>query len=645
MSRKKLTVSSNIFSTNDQQPLRAKMLLELFKSAEHCFSEHERRFIRGALKKGDLDVSHGPLVSSKLDEARAQGNVTVQDFRALYQFYSFVRKAPTAGDDDLCRQAGFQKLLKGEEKCLVTNMTLESRITCNYALFDRVKRIIGDILGSVPSNFLTSQNTEVFFGPGSTVNDNNRSFNETADFFKLSDKLIVPEKAKYYLAALVSSHPNWVDALAVHYRTQQNPGESRLNFERRVFRKHFVIVPNDHPSRIGFVPKNSDEHRAIGIEMNGLVPLQKVVGDLIRHRLFKRTGINLDSQERNKHMAKLAKTFELATVDLANASSSISKDLVRALLPYDWWCLIDDFRSEVGLEPKSGTKVTYEMISSMGNGFTFELESLIFYALTKATCEESGVGPLEIKRSVAVYGDDLIVPARVAEQLYKNLTLFGFTANEEKSFLQGFFFESCGADYYDGIDVRPFFLKRDILSIRDLYFLLNSLLFKVVEKEFSNLFGLYRYLFNYLHKQSQILLQQRAVTGKLKQNFKVCYGPLHFVTTKYGRLSTDDLEAVLRVPLEYAQANGGVRFDPNFQAWVYKRWVRVSVTAPLQDMPCHFVRNIRYMTFLKGQQEGKVVLRGRTRATLKNNVTSQWDGLIGIKKLRNVKFLFDTLAL
>lgn len=642
MSKKALTVLSNIFEKEDQHLLRSKMLLALSESVQTTFSEQTYRMIRSSIKKtGKLDEVTSNIVSSTLDEAKLNGNLTVEAFRALYQFYSFVRKAPESGDEDICLQNGLQKLLKGEEKCLVTNMTLESRIRENFSFFDRVKRIIEEILGPVPSNFLTS-NTEVFFGPGSTVNQDSRSFSETAEFFKLSDKLVIPEKAKFYLAAHVSAHPNWVDALASHYRTQQNPGESRLDLERRVFDKHFVIVPNDNPSRIGFVPKNSDEHRAIGIEMNGLVPLQKVVGDLIRQRLHRRAGINLDSQDRNRHLARLAKTFDLATIDLANASSSISKDLVRAIVPYDWWCLFSDFRSECGFEPKTQTLVEYEMISSMGNGFTFELESLIFYAVAKATAEEVGISAYEQRRGISIFGDDIIIPRRCCEQLFKRLTLFGFTANIEKSFTKGFFFESCGADYYDGHDVRPFFLKRDICTIRDVYFLLNSLLFKIVEKDSTNLMCLYRYLFKQLNRKSEQLLKQRCHRGN--KNFKVELGPLHFSPGSYGRLSTDDLESVLRVPLDYAQANGGVKFDTRLHAWVYKRWVRVSVEAPISKMPCYFVRSFRYMTFLRGQREGKVVLRGRTRATLKPAETSSWDGLLGIKELRNVKYLFDTLA-
>lgn len=626
MSKKKLTVTSHIYTSDDQKHIRSKMALELLKSSAHCFSTSEYNLIAGRLRRDDLSVCQHELISSRLDEARSTGNMTAKDFAVLYQLYSLTRKAPESGDDTKCRQAGLNKLLKGEEKCLVTNMTMDARVKACNPLFDRVKRIIEEILGPVPSNFLTSPTTEIFFGPGSTVNLNERSYEQTSAFYKLTDRLIVPEKAKYYLAALISNHPNWVNMLATHYHTQRNSDESYMSYELRVISKHLEIVPNDYPSRIGFVPKDSDEHRAIGIEMNGLVPLQKTVGDLIRDRLCRRAGINLNSQERNRHLAKLAKTFGLATIDLANASSSISKDLVRTLLPYDWFILVDTFRSETGFEPRSKTTVNYEMISSMGNGFTFELESLIFYALAKASCEDVGLHYKEIQKCVSVFGDDIIIPADCTDVFLSNLTLFGFTANVKKSFTKGYFFESCGADYYDGIDVRPFFLKRDIITLQDMYFVLNSLLFKISEHGHTHLFGLYRALF-----------KQIATIAEL--------GPLHFKTGVYQRLSSDDLEAVLRVPLSFAQANGGVKFNLHLQAWVYKKLVRIALEAPQSKAKyCYATQHCKYMTFLRGQLEGKVLLRGRTRVIAKTDTTSSWDGIIDVKNLRLIKHLFDSLA-
>lgn len=607
--------------------IHSRILGTYFETISNLFTRKEADLIRGRLRAGDLSIATSDVVLSKLDKAKLTGNLSKKDFEQLYQFSSFMKKLPEKGSDELCMAAAYDKLIAGEESCALVNRTIDVRKGIDFPLFDRVSRIIEDILGPLPSDFL---NTDVFFGPGSTVNADKRTYEETAMFYKISDKLIVPHRAKFYLAAHLSSNPNWVDTLGTHYHTQQNADETRLSFEKRVFSKHFVVVDDDTPSNIGFVPKNRDEHRAIGIEMNGLVPLQKVLGNLIRLRLKQKTEIDLNSQQRNRHLARLAQTFELSTIDLANASSSISLELVRALLPPDWFAVLNDFRSSHGHCGRlKQPKVAYEMISSMGNGFTFELESLIFYALAQATAERGGCHAFEIKRSVGVFGDDIIVPKRIASELISNMSLFGFTVNEEKSFLNGYFFESCGADYYDCSDVRPFLLRREVKTFRDLLFVMNSILYKGISQQRSDFSALYLMLFKLIPDPNLL-------------------GPLHFEskeTKEYGLDKLDDLEAVLRVPLDFARKQGCIKYDVNLQAWRYKKFLRVSLESPLSKLGCYAVKHMRYLTFLKGNLGGKVLLRGRTSDRLKTCTTSQWDGVLTVAQLRIVQSIFSGLRI
>ena len=192
----------------------------LFKACAPTFNTSDQNYIDGRLRNGDLSVCQHDLVASKLSEARRLGNMSTKDFQSLYQFYSFTNKLTFSGDAALCERNGMAKLLNGEKKCLVTNMTIDSRVGSNHRLFDRVKRIINDIIGSVPVDLFTKP--DIQFGPGSTVNVNNRSYEQTSAFYKLTDKLVVPDRAKYYLAAHVSSQPNWVEMLATHYHIQRD---------------------------------------------------------------------------------------------------------------------------------------------------------------------------------------------------------------------------------------------------------------------------------------------------------------------------------------------------------------------------------------------------------------------------------------
>lgn len=157
--------------------------------------------------------------------------------------------------------------------------------------------------------------------------------------------------------------------------------------------------------------------------------------------------MDLDDQRLNQRLAAKAFKDRLATIDLKNASNSVSTSLVELLLPPDWFAYLDSIRTKwTELEGKG---IRLEMFSSMGNGFTFELESLIFWAICRS------ITPYE----VGIYGDDIIVPQDSASEVIGVLEACGFTVNTSKSFLSGCFFESCGKHYFMGVDVTPLYWK------------------------------------------------------------------------------------------------------------------------------------------------------------------------------------------
>jgi hypothetical protein len=103
----------------------------------------------------------------------------------------------------------------------------------------------------------------------------------------------------------------------------------------------------------------------------------------------------------------------------------------------------------------------------MGSGHTFPLQTILFYALAKATCDL-----LKIKGIVSVYGDDIIVPNAAAQVLTRVFSMLGFSINTEKSawsetFVHSYKFrESCGGDYVNGYPVRPWMPERIIEDVR-----------------------------------------------------------------------------------------------------------------------------------------------------------------------------------
>lgn len=215
------------------------------------------------------------------------------------------------------------------------------------------------------------------------------------------------------------------------------------------------------------VPKKTDIDRCACKEPDFNMYLQKGVGLHIRRRL-QRFGINLNDQAINRRLAHAGSlSGELATLDLSSASDTITIEAVRALLPTDWFLYLNDIRSQEVLV--DGRYHRTHMFSSMGNGFTFELESLIFWALARTVCYFEGISGI-----VSVYGDDIIVPSRAFDMVTWALSVFGFTVNESKSFATGPFRESCGGHYHEGEDVTPFYLKRRPTHLTDVIRVANQ---------------------------------------------------------------------------------------------------------------------------------------------------------------------------
>ncbi len=222
--------------------------------------------------------------------------------------------------------------------------------------------------------------------------------------------------------------------------------------------------------RVETVPKNAKTHRVIAVEPRGNGFLQKGVGAYIRRQLRK-VGIDLNDQTRNQEAAKAAFEKRLATVDLSMASDTVCREIVYDLLPFEWASYLDDLRSKWAVLP-DGSRVRLEKFSSMGNGFTFELESLIFWAIARAVVDQR-----DSTGTVLVYGDDIVVPQEDVSALKLCLSRAGFLMNSEKTHLgETPFFESCGKHYFGGSDVTPCYQKEVLDDDREVVRLGNRLI-------------------------------------------------------------------------------------------------------------------------------------------------------------------------
>jgi len=208
-----------------------------------------------------------------------------------------------------------------------------------------------------------------------------------------------------------------------------NPG--RAAFEIKLG----LVTEMVYGNRFSTVPKNNEKNRPICIEPLANILTQRRIGLGIRACLIK-YGIDLNDTA-EKHRIMIGDS-NVATIDLKNASDRISLKLVKYLLPQFVFDLIDQSRSAMTLGPDDSFYVI-EKVSSMGNGFTFELMSLILTALCKSYAASS-----------TVFGDDIIIPNQWSESLIQDLENAGFIVNRAKTHINDAYRESCGAHYLDG---------------------------------------------------------------------------------------------------------------------------------------------------------------------------------------------------
>lgn len=173
------------------------------------------------------------------------------------------------------------------------------------------------------------------------------------------------------------------------------------------------------------------------------------LGVMIQKRLEK-VRIDISRQpELHKQVAKQeSKKQSLVTADLSNASNCFTSVLVRKLVPREWYRHFDLGRLQtISIEGKR-----YHMASfmGMGIGFTFTLQTLLFYAIIAAIQELLGR-----RGFISVFGDDLIYHRRLHPYVVSVLSDCGFALNHDKTFVSVPFRESCGGDFFKSLDVRP----------------------------------------------------------------------------------------------------------------------------------------------------------------------------------------------
>jgi hypothetical protein len=278
---------------------------------------------------------------------------------------------------------------------------------------------------------------------------------------------------KYYSSCLSTTSPELY--LMYNAWARLFPEWSNAELIRRENSGEYVLCSG---SRLSFVPKTNDVSRSICTEPSLNMFFQLGLGKIIEARLQRSYGIRLSTQpDYNRELARIGSIDEsFVTIDLSSASDTISLNLCRDILPSWVYETLAELRSPC--TTYRGVSTELSMVSTMGNGFTFPLQTAIFSFLVDSVYRSHGI-PLEKSTrervgNFAVFGDDIIVLRSCAERMIRLLRMCGFQPNMEKTFVEGPFRESCGHDYFRGHNIRGFYLK-DLDSMESRYVAINSL--------------------------------------------------------------------------------------------------------------------------------------------------------------------------
>lgn len=501
-------------------------------------------------------------------------NGGLREYFAEASLVSFLKKYPFGKESPIDPTAEARKRFQtAEDRCAVTNAAIRA-FKSNpgaalserpaWSLISEVQEKIRGVIGDKPRIAEVLSNAR--FGPGGCLGVTGSA---TTTYYKyVADRYTVPHRATLLGAALVLNDQRWSEYLKHRHGGLDSVldpfsscdygvdvvREDRVSFVEthripEYIRGAFEVVSHN---KITYVPKDARTDRAIAIESHIGVALQLGAGQTLRGKL-RRIGLDLSSQATvNRGLALLGSTCRLpihlrpVTLDLEMASDTLCLETVRLLLPPDWFDLLNQIRAPFGETPEEGhakRRVAYEKFSSMGNGFTFELETLIFWAVAAVATRRCLGFDSEV---VASFGDDMVVPFGAAGLTVELLDLLGFSVNTEKSFFFGPFRESCGEDYFEGTLVRPFFLKRRIKSAKDLIFLHNSL------RD---------------HSESWM---RAGVLGDTSEVSRVLRDFLPSIVERHLRgPRSEDPEGHLHLAWDEAQTSSFVKWSRDIQCWSY----------------------------------------------------------------------------
>lgn len=212
------------------------------------------------------------------------------------------------------------------------------------------------------------------------------------------------------------------------YRINHSVGDVRR------FVLYFNLVERDH-SRYSTVRKNNAIDRSIDLQPFINMLVQRAIGLGLKELIKSEFGLDLEVLQ--PVHGSMIRDRRFSTIDLRNASDSNTWSLCEFLFP-KWFVNLLRKACPTYTEGLDGHFYVTKKISSMGNGFTFELMTLVLLATVR-----------QLDAGGSVFGDDIVISTTHAPRLVKVLESAGWVVNVDKTFIDSSFRESCGYNYHD----------------------------------------------------------------------------------------------------------------------------------------------------------------------------------------------------
>lgn len=272
----------------------------------------------------------------------------IEDFRRDYQATNLFRKCADLPSSYDTKAEAVKSFYLAEAMCKRTNRRLYPIMMANgvhhYGVpqwvlnfVEEWKKHVKALLGPLP------QQIKIKFSSGSTYDDRR--------FITVMDK--ISSRPTCTSAAYSVIEPSWSKTAWSRSLCEEVPQRSMPRFVRG--------------NRFTTVPKTAKTDRGICVEPSLNVTHQLGVGSVIRKRL-RSDGIDLKFGQdlHRKLVAEASLTLDLATIDLSMASDTVAYNLVKLVVPENWFDLLDCLRSpETRI---NGHWHENAKFSSMGNG-------------------------------------------------------------------------------------------------------------------------------------------------------------------------------------------------------------------------------------------------------------------------------------